>query len=215
MKSLNVPCIPDLAQRSDAALIEALETRGAAFDIDQVCWPDQFPYRPFCGGKLAHDGRSLAMIFHVWGLDLRARNLTDNGRQWEDSTCEFFVADPVDGTYYNFELNCVGRLLGGKGVCRQNRLVRPLTDLAQIRRWSSLPLQEVEENGSLQGWAVAMVIPFTLMGFAPGETPKHLKVNFYKCADMTDHVHYLSWSRVGCPSPDFHRPEYFGELTLD
>ena len=215
MNRLLVPRIEGLGQMTDDRLLTALETKGSKFAVDQVCWPSQFPYRPLCAGTIAHDGKALAILFHVRGMDLRGVNVADNGRQWEDSTCEFFVADPVDGTYYNFEMNCLGKILGGKGERRQNRLVRSLTDLSQIRRYSSLPAQSVDKKDEVFEWTVAMVVPFTLMGFEQGVVPAHLKVNFYKCADLTEHVHYLSWNLVGCPSPDFHRPVYFGELTLE
>ncbi|MBR1574649.1 MAG: hypothetical protein IJ652_07375 [Bacteroidales bacterium] len=214
MKQLQVPFISGLSQCDDDRLLTALETSGAKFAVDQVCWPDEYPYQPLCGGILAHDGQSLAVLFHVRGMDLRAVNLTDNARQWEDSTCEFFVADPHDGTYYNFEMNCVGKILGAKGEGRQNRQVRAEADIARIRRYSSLPLQRYEENGSVHSWTIAMLVPFDLIGIPAGELPASLRANFYKCADLTDHVHFLSWNRVGCPSPDFHRPDYFGELFL-
>ena len=32
--------------------------------------------------------------------------------------------------------------------------------------------------------------------------------------DKTAHPHYLSWSPIGTEKPDFHRPEFFGELVL-
>ena len=44
--------------------------------------------------------------------------------------------------------------------------------------------------------------------------PKAVRGNFYKCGDKTAHPHFVSWNPVGTPSPDFHRPEFFGELLL-
>ena len=38
--------------------------------------------------------------------------------------------------------------------------------------------------------------------------------NFYKCGDETEVPHYGAWSPVETPSPDFHRPEFFGELVF-
>ncbi|MBR3931598.1 MAG: hypothetical protein IKJ46_03350, partial [Tidjanibacter sp.] len=31
----------------------------------------------------------------------------------------------------------------------------------------------------------------------------------------TDPVHFVSWSPIGVEQPDFHRPEWFGELVLE
>jgi hypothetical protein len=42
-----------------------------------------------------------------------------------------------------------------------------------------------------------------------------LRANFYKCADNTRIPHYVSWNPIEVASPDFHRPEFFGELLLE
>ena len=44
--------------------------------------------------------------------------------------------------------------------------------------------------------------------------PEKLLGNFYKCGDATLLPHYLSWSQIDTEQPDFHRPEFFGELLL-
>ena len=104
MKTLDVPFIEGLAEMDDAAFLRALEEGGARFSVDQVGWPEVWPYCPETQGAIAHCNDGLAIRFHVRGFDLRAENLSDNGRQWEDSCCEFFVAGPAG--YYNFEINC-------------------------------------------------------------------------------------------------------------
>ena len=38
--------------------------------------------------------------------------------------------------------------------------------------------------------------------------------NFYKCGDQQVVPHYLSWAPITTENPDFHRPEYFGELNF-
>ena len=40
------------------------------------------------------------------------------------------------------------------------------------------------------------------------------KGNFYKCGDETKTPHYGSWNPIENPTPDFHRPEGFGELVI-
>ncbi|MDE5921249.1 MAG: hypothetical protein K2G82_06535, partial [Paramuribaculum sp.] len=30
----------------------------------------------------------------------------------------------------------------------------------------------------------------------------------------TSEPHYLSWAPITTPQPDFHRPEFFGNITL-
>ena len=40
------------------------------------------------------------------------------------------------------------------------------------------------------------------------------RANLYQCGDETSHPRWLTWSRVDLPSPDFHRPEFFGTLVF-
>ena len=58
------------------------------------------------------------------------------------------------------------------------------------------------------------MIPFDLLGLDSDALPEKLRGNIYKCGDRTAHPHYLSWAPIGTPSPDFHRPEYFGEVLF-
>ena len=214
MKTLAVPYIPGLESRSDLEVLTLLEASGARFYVDRANWPDAFGYRPVCAGNIARYDGGLALRFHVQGLDLRAQNLEDNGRQWEDSCCEFFVSEPDGDRYFNFEINCIGRILGASGAGRHERVRQDLSDLARIRRIASLPAQAYDEADILRSWDIAVLIPFDLFGADPACPPKSLKANFYKCGDETAHPHFLSWNPIATPQPDFHRPEFFGELIL-
>ena len=44
---------------------------------------------------------------------------------------------------------------------------------------------------------------------------KTIRANFYKCGDKLTVPHYLTWSTVGTPKPDFHRPEFFGMVRFN
>ncbi len=148
------------------------------------------------------------------GLDIRGTELEDNGNTWEDSCCEFFVTHPFDGTYYNFELNCIGTLLAAKRTSRTEKVMFTPDQLAQVTRFTSFPHQAVESSGKIFSWTAALLIPFRLIGIDPAALPVSLRGNFYKCGDKTAHPHYLSWNPIKTPKPDFHRPEFFGELLI-
>ena len=66
------------------------------------------------------------------------------------------------------------------------------------------------------GWDLYYSLPFSLLRlFFPAFHPHGLmRGNFYKCGDLTQQEHYLAWNRVACAEPDFHRPEFFGELVF-
>jgi len=210
-KSLNVPLLKNL---EEVDLDTALESMGSRFDVNCVNWPDAFPYAPICAGRIARTEDSLVVDFRVSGMDLRARNLEDNGSQWEDSCVEFFVEDPSGKCYYNFEINPLGMVLAASGASRENRVKRPAEEMEEIIR---LPYPAVPEEGEggIHSWRVTLIIPFHLIGVDEEALPASLKANFYKCGDLTPHPHFLSWSPVGTPNPDFHRPEFFGDLLLN
>ena len=208
---INVP----LADIENQDLDNALELGGARFDVSCVNWPETFPYAPFCSGRIARTKEALVVDFRVSGLDLRVQNTDDNGRQWEDSCVEVFIQDPVKADYYNFEINALGKVLACRGEDRYNRVARPAEEMAQILRFGQIENKGPLEEGGLRTWRVGVVIPFRLIGLDPENLPGSIRANFYKCGDKTAHPHYLSWSPIDTPKPDFHRPEFFGELLLN
>ena len=211
MTSLHVPLI------DHQDLDTALELGGARFDVNCVNWPETFPYAPFCSGRVARTKEALVVDFRVSGLDLRAQNTEDNGRQWEDSCVEVFIKDPVKADYYNFEINALGKVLACFGPAREGRTRRPEEQMKKILRFGLCHPEGLAQKdlGGIQSWRVGVVIPFSLIGIDPENLPRSIRANFYKCGDKTAHPHYLSWSPVGTPKPDFHRPDFFGELLLD
>lgn len=209
MNKINVP----LADFENQDLDTALELGGARFDVECVNWPETFPYAPLCSGRIARTQDALVVDFRVSGLDLRAQNLTDNGRQWEDSCVEVFIKDPEEDTYYNFEINALGKVLACSGADRHGRVARPEEEMEEILRFGQLEGGPLDEGG-IWTWRVGVVIPFELIGVDPENLPDSIRANFYKCGDKTAHPHYLSWSPIDTPKPDFHRPEFFGELLL-
>lgn len=67
-------------------------------------------------------------------------------------------------------------------------------------------------------WTVEYSIPFVFiekyfgkLDFSPG---CRLEGNFYKCGDETRYPHYGCWNPIKRTTPDFHRPEFFGDLIL-
>lgn len=214
VKRIKVPFISGLESMDPAGIDLAMETYGSKFWVCENNWAKDFPYAPDCVGTIAMSESYLAVTFRVRGLDLRATALEDNGRSWEDSCVEFFVSDPYDGSYYNFELTAIGSLLADKKKTRADSERFSEAKLSRIIRYTTLERKAYDESDSVFSWSVVMMIPFDLIGFEKGKVPVSIRGNFYKCGDKTAHPHYLSWNPIKTPRPDFHRPEFFGELIL-
>lgn len=214
VKKIEVPFIEGLESMDFNALDLAMEQGASKFTVSENNWPEDFPYSPDCIGSIARSSTHLAVLYHVRGLDLRATAMEDNGNSWEDSCCEFFISDPEDGTYYNFELTCVGSLLSSKRKSRTESSMFDKETVGKVIRYSTIEKKPVEVKDEIKAWSVVMLIPFSMIGIDPENIPSSVKGNFYKCGDLTAHPHFLSWNPVGTPNPDFHRPEYFGEIIF-
>ncbi len=132
---------------------------------------------------------------------------------YTDSCLEFFCDWLGDGRYINMEMNANGTLLSCIGPDRHAR-----TPIADLSDGEIFPVQGEVCDGY---WTVTAAIPTALLcrilgvdtiPFGKGYT---FRGNFYKCGDETPIPHYGMWSPVGTEKPDFHRPEYFGDLIMD
>ena len=213
MKTVVVPRIEGLETLTLGQLAQLLESRGARQALDSAAWPE-FPYKPVVTVTLAASETHLFAHLFVRGLGLKALFAEDNEPVWQDSCVELFIAD-ADGTgYRNFEMNCIGTLLSSHQRSRGVDVERITPEnAARVIRLTSLPREPFAEKEGLHEWEAAIGIPFGLLGCE--SRPTSLKANFYKCADGSRWPHYVSWSPIDTPKPDFHRPDFFGTLILE
>lgn len=216
MKTLFVSKV--LAEGIPAEGVPALlDAHGVEFQpIDQVNWQD-YPYRPRVEFRMAHTGGSILLHFRVTEASVRAVAAEDNGRVWEDACVEFFVqTDERQPLYYNIECNCAGTLLIGHGV-RGQRTHGSREVMESVRRWASLGQSPFEERKGECSWELVEVIPVSAL-FADRVDSldgKVWKANFYKCGDLLQTPHFLSWNPIDLPGPCFHCPDFFGQITFE
>jgi len=185
--------------------------------IDQVNWPEGWPEKPETTVEVKNDHEWLRLSYHVKGEQLRAVTTEDQGPVWEDSCVEFFCQVPGEEYYMNFETNCIGAMVGSRRKGRAKD-VQPFSaeEMGQIQRICSFPREAFEEKDGLFEWKVELAIPLKLIFREKMPVfPQKLKVNFYKCADKTKKPHYVSWQPIKLPTPNFHCPEFFGEIVLN
>lgn len=182
-------------------------------------YPSHFPE---VNAKLAYDNFALYIIFRVQDRYVCARKQGYQARVCEDSCVEFFFTPgpELDKGYFNIEVNCGGTVYfhhqKGRGV---NDVAISRSDFEQVRISHSLPELVQPEIASPITWVVEYRLPFTILAnYAPLAVPKPgvvWRANLYKCADGSSHPHWLTWSPVELPQPDFHSPAFFGRLEFD
>lgn len=216
MKELNVKKI-SAANVPVEAIPTLLDQEKIAFQpIEMVNWPE-YPYQPSVQFRVAHTGDALLLHFKVREASVRAVATADNGRVWEDSCVEFFSVPAGDGVYYNLECNCAGTLLVGGGADRKDRQRASQEVLDRVQRWASLGRQPFDERIGECHWEVALVVPVSTFFLHRLDTLSgcQIRANFYKCGDLLQTPHFLSWNPIKLEQPNFHCPEFFGLLHFE
>ena len=196
--------------------IKLLNEAGLHLDIDKVNWPDQFPKSLPVSVHIAHDNKKLYLYYQIEGEELRAFNTKDFMSVWEDSCVEFFVQRKGEKKYRNFEFNAHGVLLASERESKET--MERLSDelMSSIERF--VTIQHVYREGvQVSDWTLYAEIPKEALGYSINEklSQETIGANFYKCGDETNEPHYISWNPIDTPNPNFHVPQFFGELIFE
>jgi len=216
MKTLSIPVQNLSLYRTDSEKMKVILEGGVEAKIDQVNWEDQFPKKMPVTLRLAHDNEKLYLHYSVVGEQLRAVNTEDFGSVWQDSCVEFFMQRDGEAGYRNFECNVLGALLSRNNESRSKGVLQPKEIMSAISRLSTIN-HRYENDIQVSDWTMFLEIPKKALGFDENEklSGQKIRANFYKCGDETPEPHYLSWSPIDLPSPNFHVPQFFGLLELE
>ena len=216
MKSLVIKKIE--AKAVEAAAVPALmDAADIEFNpIACVNWKE-YPYQPDVKFRAAYTGDAILLHYQVTEASVRAVATADDGRVWEDACVEFFLSPESNDFYYNFECNCAAKLLLHGGPAGGERPGAAEDVLKSVKRWASLGTEPFEERVGECTWEVALVIPASAIFCheIADLNGKAMRANFYKCGDLLQTPHFLSWSPIDLPQPKFHCPEFFGEIVFE
>jgi len=213
MKSLKVPFVPSLDGREMSEVAALMELSATRESIDTLNWKELFPYKPVVTFDIARGKADLYLHYFVRGLSIRAVADIDGTFVHLDSCVEFFMRKADEMNYINFEFNCIGTCYACRRESREIIHARLTSDeYRSIRRYTTLQREAFEEKKGIFAWELTAAIPFRLMGLDAGNLPEKIFGNFYKCADATENPHYVTWSPINLPQPDYHCPEFFGEI---
>jgi len=198
-------------------------TAWAKADQDDI---DLFPWHT-SGDKQAtavrvlYDATTLYVQFICQDKHIFAKAGKLNDPVHLDSCVEFFLNPHPQkaSAYVNFEWNCCGVQHTGFGPDRHVRKEITPDLAARMSIVTSVATPRKEESPADNGWWLCAAIPFEVLEEMTGSTVRPgrgtvWRGNFFRCGGKTDDQ-YACWNAISTPSPDFHRPEFFGELRFD
>ncbi len=214
MKQINIKKI-EIKDININSVSKLLDKQKDSHKIDTINWKE-YSEKPEVSFKIAHDGNNIFIKYYVKEKHIRAVNTEINDSVWEDSCCEFFIA-PNNAGYYNIEVNCIGTSLMGYGKNKKERKRFTVELIKGIKTLSSLGKETIEAKSGDFDWQLTIIIPKEVLQKNEINTlsGKTFKGNFYKCGDKTPVPHFLSWNPIEVEQPNFHRPDFFGELIFE
>jgi hypothetical protein len=192
-----------------------LESQTEKNSISTLNWPE-YPYKPGVSFRIGHTENEIWLKFYVTEKCIRAVETRTNGDVYKDSCVEFFISFD-HRNYYNFEFNCIGTRHLSYGPGRGNRARVNPEVMEKIQTHSTLGNEPFDNKIGHFEWEMLLRIPVEVFIFDSISSLKGIKVtgNFYKCGDMTEEPHFVTWNPVKTEKPDYHRPEFFGTLLFE
>lgn len=186
--------------------------------------------------KMGYSGTILGLLYTLEGDELLARYTRNWDMVCRDSCVECFIAaEPEDPAYVNLEFNPLGTCWAQTGTDREHREKLSMKALSAIFRRGFITTSSMD-TGGLDGqsrvrWEMLIMFPLQEVGILTN-TIKQLSVensgaceadmlkgvclraNFYTTGDDLQKPVYQSWCAIDTPAPDFHQPDYFGEMVF-
>ena len=214
MNTLKVPKI--IPATNSAEELQEIFATLTANGITNCNWPEEYPYIPEASFKIFHDGTNIYLQFEVTEKDIHSKITEDFGEVWTDPCVEMFIA-PDSDTYYNFECTCIGKMLVACHATGKETERMPLDTLATIKRIPTLGIDNFDLREGENSRSIIEIIPAATLFNHKIESwdGKRMRANFYKCGDNLPTPHFLSWNKIDYPRPNFHLPEYFGEIQFE
>lgn len=188
-------------------------------DIANYPW-DSNGYMPKAKAQVFYTKKAFHVLLKAYEKSIRATCENMNDFVHKDSCIEFFLSPnpDYDKRYFNFEFNPLGTLYLSIGDNRFNRILLD-KKYYEIFNIESSESKRMSDDLCREFWSIEFSIPFSFireffgeLNFGPGT---QMKGNFYKCGDDTEYPHFGCWSNIINDVPDFHRPEFFGDMILE
>jgi len=215
MNELKIKSISLSAADIQADAEKILESQAEKNNIGTINW-QEYSYKPDVTFRIAHTGNEIWLKIYVAEKCIRAVETRTNGDVYKDSCVEFFISFD-NQNYYNFEFNCIGTRHLSYGPGRGNRTRINPEIVKKIKANSTLGSEPFDNKTGDFEWEMMLRIPVEVFVFDTISKLNGMQAtgNFYKCGDMTDEPHFVTWNPVKTEKPDYHRPEFFGNLQFE
>lgn len=163
--------------------------------------------------QICYNSEELHVHLSTVEANIRAEVKDPLGSPCEDSCLEFFFCpNENDMRYFNIEFNMNGCVYLGIGSN-----VKDLVRLFPEESFKDIFAPDIKKTSD--GWEIFYRIPYTLIRrFFPDfkvYSGKEIRANCYKCADLSEPPHYLSWNPIVGEPFTFHKSACFGNMIFE
>ncbi len=232
------------AEKAEAQARKLLKTVSAKVDISACTWRNDESNKSVnllgtvkASLKMGYSGTILGLLYTIEGDELLVRYTQDWDRVCQDSCVECFIAsEPNNPAYVNLEFNPLGTCWAQIGPDREHRKNLSKTAVSTIFRRGLITTKAIDigsvDTESRFRWEMLVMFPMQKVGVLTHSSAQcavdqavsectadmlkgtRLQANFYTTGDDLQKPVYQSWCAIDTPSPDFHQPNYFGELVF-
>ena len=184
--------------------------KGDKFTVDKPQWGYD-KYIPKVYAQIVYDDSAFYVKYTAYEKNPRREKQNNFEYVNEDSCVEFFANFMPDTSeyYFNFEFNANAIV---NFSFRKNRY--------EFIKLTEEDAEALEAKAQIYDdkWVVDYKIPFTLLSkyYGSFDISKCTKIkgNLFKCGDKTEIEHYLAHFNINSDIPDYHLPQYFGEISV-
>lgn len=174
-------------------------------------------YEPKVEAKICCSDKDMFVYFNAYEKEITTKYTKINDPVYKDSCVEFFINLFPNKTneYFNFEVNAIGTMYIGFGAIG-NRKILSEDEVNKIQISSTITNPVVGTYGK-SNWEIYYKIPISIFEkyYELKFKADSAKGNLYKCGDETQFEHYGVWNKVVSEKPNFHLPNYFGNLVFE
>ena len=212
MYDIKVPYLRAVNNETTLDVVSVILDKLERNAIETTPWPD-FVHKPDVSFCIAYTDNSILLKYYVHEKSLRGLYALANTPVHEDSCVEFFISFGEEPAYYNLELNCIGTCLFGYGKNKACRQVIPGDVISKIKRHIVIE-HAIDGGANPVYWELTVMIPMDVFIYHNIRNLKgtQCRVNFFKCGDELPEPHFLAWNNIVAPAPNFHLPEFFGNM---